>query len=625
MKKVGWEFSASEKGTWQGFNDSNIERFKKGRYLSLVREVIQNSRDAHDTDKKRPVKIVFNLEKRPVADIPDVKQLRKKIEACIPYARKESSRAEKWFERAHSLITSRSVDVLSMSDYNTTGMVGPCEKGTAYFAYMKAMGTSVKSEMSGGSHGIGKRAPLASSQLRTLFVSTCYKNRQRKAEYLAQGFSLLMSHMDGSKGRHKIFDGEGFWGYRDGCEPLSDFERLPDWMKRSEIGTSLYLLAFETSPNWKERLAAITLSNYFAAILRGQLEVKIQDMELTQANIGECFQRREVFSACLEDVEEREKFDAACYFFEALDDACPDLKTEDSELTTLGHTQVRLLIREGLPQQYAVIRGGMLITMTLPGLHRFPNHKDFSAVVECLNPQGEKFLRALEPSRHDAFEVDQLEDEDDRDKARTALKRLKEFIRASIKRHAHDSSTQAGSVDFMSQFLGDENTSGLESGEMEVNPDGKVLITAKPLKHRPAPVKMPDEGDAGGGPSGESNEGSEAAATGGPAPGEMTGSGGGAMGGETKYAARNLRVIESATGRHKISFSSEFTGKAKLSLNAVGMDAEERLVINSSDLGIVSDGAIILEIKAGQRVSVSVELNRSSKGAYRLVCEEVKI
>jgi hypothetical protein len=43
-EKTKWSFELLK--TWRGFNDSDIERFKKGRYLSLAREVIQNSNDA---------------------------------------------------------------------------------------------------------------------------------------------------------------------------------------------------------------------------------------------------------------------------------------------------------------------------------------------------------------------------------------------------------------------------------------------------------------------------------------------------------------------------------------------------------------------------------------------------
>jgi len=173
-EKTKWSFELLK--TWQGFNDSDIERFKKGRYLSLAREVIQNSNDAI-LDPEKPVRVEFELLKVDTSSIPNVEDLRQKIASCLPFAEEDNNpEAPKWFAEAKKILDSTKVSVLRMSDFNTTGIVGPCERGTPFFAYMRAMGTSVKpNETAGGSHGIGKRAPLACSKLRSLFVVTKYK------------------------------------------------------------------------------------------------------------------------------------------------------------------------------------------------------------------------------------------------------------------------------------------------------------------------------------------------------------------------------------------------------------------------------------------------------------------
>ena len=165
-EKTKWSFELLK--TWQGFNDSDIERFKKGRYLSLAREVIQNSNDAI-LDPEKPVRVEFELLKVDTSSIPNVEDLRQKIASCLPFAEEDNNpEAPKWFAEAKKILDSTKVSVLRMSDFNTTGIVGPCERGTPFFAYMRAMGTSVKpNETAGGSHGIGKRAPLACSKLRS--------------------------------------------------------------------------------------------------------------------------------------------------------------------------------------------------------------------------------------------------------------------------------------------------------------------------------------------------------------------------------------------------------------------------------------------------------------------------
>ena len=310
-KKIKWLFETNNSGRWKGFNDSDIERFKKGRYLSLTREVIQNSNDAI-LDKTLPVRIDFDLLKVNVADIPDIDGLRDKFNKCLPHAKADNNpEAGKWFEKANSILKGKTLQVLRMSDFNTTGMTGPCELGTPYFAYMKAMGTSQKpDENAGGSHGIGKRAPLACSQLRTLFVITKYMNASGATDTLAQGFSALMSHAKTSGSKTGPFvDGEGHWGIADGAMPVDDDNILPKWLSRNEVGTSIYLMAFDAVTKWKQRLIAITLSNYFAAIYRGKLIVKIDGDEINKDTISTLFEGYETLASSLEDEDEKSRVD----------------------------------------------------------------------------------------------------------------------------------------------------------------------------------------------------------------------------------------------------------------------------------------------------------------------------
>ena len=176
-KEFKWEFVVDPKGSHKAFNNSDLERFKINRYKSLAREVIQNSIDACD-DKSKPVRVEFSTYTKETNDIPDREGLLKKVTACIPTAKKDRNRkeAEPWFNAAKKILEGKTFEVLQMSDYNTVGIAGPCELGYPFFSFMKAMGDSVKPDpTAGGSHGIGKRAPLVCSKLRTHITSTRYQ------------------------------------------------------------------------------------------------------------------------------------------------------------------------------------------------------------------------------------------------------------------------------------------------------------------------------------------------------------------------------------------------------------------------------------------------------------------
>lgn len=621
-KKIQWLFETNNSGRWKGFNDSDIERFKKGRYLSLTREVIQNSNDAI-LNRSLPVRIEFDLLKVKILDIPDIDGLREKFEKCLPHALADNNpEAGKWFKRANEILKGSTLQVLRMSDFNTTGMTGPCELGTPYFAYMKAMGTSQKAdENAGGSHGIGKRAPLACSLLRTLFVITKYKNLSGGTDTLAQGFSALMSHAktQGSK-TGPFVDGEGHWGIADGAMPVDDDKYLPKWLTRNEVGTSIYLMAFDAVQKWKERLIAITLSNYFAAIYRGKLIVKIGDEEINKDTISTLFEDYESLEKSLDDEDEKSRFLSARNFFGALNDANPLMKLDESQLNHLGRTAVRVVVQEGMPSEYAVIRGGMLITTSLPQLKQFPNYKDFVAVAECLDLDGEKLLRRMEPSRHDDFEPDQFESEVDKKLGRATLKELQKHIRESIKRHARETSGEAGPVDFMSIFLADESHEGADNSEVDVNPEGKIVITPKKLKPKKASLSVAS-GSGGEGPNGETGGDSKESLVGGSGDGDGTGSEPGKFGvGDMQL--KNVRLFKAGC-KYKISLTSDDSHKVELSIFAIGQEFEEKIKVKTSSRGIVKDGCIELDLVKGERLQLDAELLRESLGAYRVYAREI--
>ena len=619
---ISWFFDCNNTGRWKGPNDSDIERFKKGRYLSLVREVIQNSNDAI-LNSATPVRVEFDLFKLKVDDIPDVSGLKEKFRQCLPEAQKDANRESgQWYLDAISLLEGKSINVLRMSDFNTTGMTGPCELGTPYFAYMKAMGTSQKpTENSGGSHGIGKRAPLACSQLRTLFVITNFLNPQGITETLAQGFSALMSHPKVAGSRVGPFvDGEGYWGHPVGAMPINDKAILPNWLIRDEIGTSIYLMGFDASRGWEKRLIAITLSNYFAAIYRGKLIVKIGGQLIDNTTIKDIFNHHDELVGVLDDDEEKDRFLSAKNFFDALDDSNPDLHTEESQLQHLGRTSVRVVVREGLPCEYAVLRGGMLITTSLPQLKQFPNYKDFVAVVECHDLEGEKLLRRMEPSRHDDFEPDQFELERDKKIGRTALKVLQKHIRESIRKHARVATGEAGPIDFMSTFLADEAQEGLDSSEVDIDPNGKILITPRKIAaKRNAALDHGIEG--GGSTDGLSSKGTGEPATGGSGSGDKAGTQGDKLA-SNDVGIKNVRIFKNGKF-FKISLTPIDTRMVRLSIYALGQDFEEKISVSKSSIGRVKDGGIDVQLIKGQRFQLDAELARESLGAYRIYAKEI--
>lgn len=281
---IGWLHPIDQSDQWDGFNEPGIEHFAGNPITHLAREVNQNSYDsANGSDV---VKVKIKMLRVPTSTIPDIEGLRKTLTLCSEAAFKESPKAELFFKEAIEVIRQPTISVLEISDYQTKGMPGPSENGTPFYAFMKAKGQSRKdSETATGSFGIGKFAPYAVSKLRTVFVSTVYKDDNEKYHQLTQGKSILMSHDDASNRRQ----GAGFWGIKEKCQPVpQDYKNLPEWLVRTNdeaklidnIGTKLTIIAFDNPSGWEELLAVSVAENFFGAINAGKLEVDIDNKYL---------------------------------------------------------------------------------------------------------------------------------------------------------------------------------------------------------------------------------------------------------------------------------------------------------------------------------------------------------
>jgi hypothetical protein len=187
---IGWSFQPS--GLWDGWNDPSIANFKGKILESLTRETIQNSLDAAESEDE-PVHIEISEKRLDLVDIPNIDEIKIKLEKCWDFVEHESENSRAEMLAAREALSGDNILVLSVADYGTTGMPGPCELGKPFFSYLKARGQSGGSTSRGGSHGIGKAAPLCASTLRTIFVSTLWEDEKTgEQKTLIQGRTTLM-------------------------------------------------------------------------------------------------------------------------------------------------------------------------------------------------------------------------------------------------------------------------------------------------------------------------------------------------------------------------------------------------------------------------------------------------
>lgn len=89
--------------------------------------------------------------------------------------------------------------------------------------------------------------------------------------FLAQGKTILISHSDDDGNEKRA---TGYWGMP-GFMPIHDPTMVPEWMRRTDIGTTVIVAGFRESEDWQYRIAESLLQNFFCGIHRDEIRFRI--------------------------------------------------------------------------------------------------------------------------------------------------------------------------------------------------------------------------------------------------------------------------------------------------------------------------------------------------------------
>jgi hypothetical protein len=611
------EFLSNDAGELEGLGDAGIETYKDNPYASIARECGQNSNDAA---LQRPVVVSYDLIAIPAADIPGVAKLKLAVAACLRAALKvRDEKTTDFFRQAERVLHESSIKCLRVTDSNTTGLIGPCEPGTPFHSLVKAAGISTKeNDTSSGSFGIGKNAAFALSDLQTVFYSTIYPDSTSGSkQFLAQGKAKLISHIDKDGLSRRS---TGYWGRTAGFLPVDTASAVPTWLRRSEVGTSVFALGFREVPDWEHRMAYSLLANFFIAIHRGSMRFEVNNgsIVIDAESVGNLLHDSGIERAADED-DQLEDLQFARDLFRCLTSS----ETIEKRITVreLGEVSVRVLIKEGLPKRVAIVRNGMMITDNLKHFgdkfNRFPLYRDFVALVEPLDDHGSALIKRLENPRHDEVSAERVPDPTKKTIAKRAMTRLAKEIREIIRTETAITPADEVALDEMGEFFADGARGDIPPpADAE---DDLSTIRYQPTKAKPErKTKARGSGKEGGaGGSGDGNGDG-----GGVGPGTGRGSGGSGTHGRTQAiqfeAMRHTRALDQPTNARTIHFTPSIDGIAKLMLEAVGLDHNEKLTVVQADPGRVANGEILLPLEGGKRTSVHVKLSENYDGPIEI-------
>jgi hypothetical protein len=630
---VDWVFPSNNNGRDSGFHDAGVETFKGNLDRYLARELIQNSLDARDpsVDQKKPVLVEFEMLSLKRSQIPGMNHLRSTFGLCAEYW-SDHKKAHAFFVRAAELASQRSLKALRVRDLNTTGVPGEDDdRKKVWYHLIRCAGSSSKSGGEGGSFGIGKNAPFAASNLRTVLYSTMTMDGQ----YAFQGVSTLVSHKlpDGSTAQPT-----GFLG-GDCGQSIRILGHIPREFRRTEPGLDVIVLEYPAASSWQNDLVYSVLENFWPAIDSGDLVVTVGDQTIDRSNLLKLLA---VFSA-------QEGF-TAHLFYQAYKSPS---KVFHESLTKLHEVSLYLLTSDpDLPKRIAMVRKTGMVVWQRGWLRSI---LPFCGVFFCRNNHGNVLLREMEPPRHDTWDPDHP--------SKGANKKIETeymaFIRECIKKLVALDDTKIISIPGLNRFLPDDDETPdevFDSGESKSkdeapkrSPLPEKIEGRKVDSRRQAmqPDKTKPEGDqeeteagdgdgTGGGPGKETNATDGGSGTGGGGKGDgnagpTKGDKGGIHSKPSVAVSYRTFAKNADTGTYWLIVTQQgnTTIPVNLLVYTVGDDEKAPAEVRSARLAdgtpvpIVGAGVIgPVELVAGRPLQLEVELSATTRVAMEVAAHE---
>lgn len=620
---LGWSFPPNADGEDEDLNNPGIESFKNTPLTSLAREICQNSLDARHDQALAPVEVHFTIVDLPAVDFPEISDFRDILARCKA-EKPGSKKFKQFFERAEEVANRETIPCLLISDFHTTGLRGADgTKGTDWYKLTRTVGSSDKSGGL-GSFGIGKFAPYANSDLRTVFYCTL----NTEGQHAFQGVARLVTHTSAQNVETR---GTGYFGVKERNRPILNRSQIPSFLVRKSVGTNILIAGFKRSDQWEREIVRAVIDSFFYAVWDGKLVVRAGGMTI---NSGSLLSIAEEFN------KDPKQPSLTSAYLEALTSS-DAREFIENDFEGCGQISLKIIPGKSYPKRVAMVRGS---GMKIFDKGHFLTPLRFAGVFNAVGPKIDSFLKSLEPPQHDSFEPERA---DSPAEAKARLRRLYDWIRTQVRSVAEADVEEETEIEGVSKYLPDDVDDAPKKKQAEPTEERdeaaeEIRFVVKPreaFKERiteavePAEAEGDDlagEDEPGGSQSDDGGDSDVSTGDDAPSGGEGEGS---AAEGESESSApvyipvqlKSQRVFSSdaATGSYVVTFEPEVGGNGTLFLNAIGEVGQEKVLISQARLvdtnvpvPVIGPGQIgPFSMQAGQKTRIEVKLSGAARCA----------
>lgn len=302
-----WKFSPIPCIEESTFNKI-LERFYNFGISGLVRENIQNSLDGKIPGETKPVVVTIKTGTIKKENIPGLNEIKNRIN-CLEG---RNSYTKETINHMKNKMNEEIINYISFEDYNTKGLKGANNGQStnkqdtwSIYAYNKGVHTEEADETleksRGGSHGIGKIASNAASELYMMYFANCDEEGNKHLGGTVQ----LIEH----KYEENYYRSTGYFtDIKDIDSKTTKFypyeNKFDKVFAKDTRGLKIIIPFLRDQFNNEDEILKSVCDSFFIAILQNKLEVVINDKIINNKTIKKYITNKKYYIQNVEEVKD---------------------------------------------------------------------------------------------------------------------------------------------------------------------------------------------------------------------------------------------------------------------------------------------------------------------------------
>lgn len=420
-----WKFSSIPCIEESTFNKI-LERFYNFGISGLVRENIQNSLDGKIPGETKPVVVTIKTGTIKKENIPGLEEIKNRIN-CL---QGQNSYTKETIQHMKNKMDANIINYISFEDYNTKGLKGAKngqstnkEDTWSIYAYNKGVHTEESDETleksRGGSHGIGKIASNAASELYMMYFANCdeegnkhlggtvqlIEHKYKDNYYRSTGYFTDSKNIDSKTTK--------FYPYE------NNFDKV---FEKNTRGLKIIIPFLRDQFNKEDEILKSVCDSFFIAILQNKLEVIINDKVINSKTIKKYIKDKKYY---IQNVEEIKDEFTQLYF-----DTYTKIEPRELEIKDRSQSYKFNLY---FNYDTKIPKGRVAIVRTI-GMKiedkKIKNNvkKPFNAVLIPTSISEDAFLKSLENESHTELSFEHIKDQGLQKNAKTFINNISKEI-----------------------------------------------------------------------------------------------------------------------------------------------------------------------------------------------------